>query len=104
MQRRGRRVNVQGKINNLLKALRQQGIVYKINTQQFYSESQGRLCTKLILWEEHPNRDGEVFFSKVKLLKYLAEKWKEVNGHGRAADGENEGTEAANERKAGGIL
>ena len=51
----GGRVNVQGKINNLLKALRQQGIVYKINTQQFYSESQGRLCTKLILWEEHPN-------------------------------------------------
>ena len=97
-------MNVKGKINNLLKALRQQGIVYKINTQQFYSESQGRLCTKLILWEEHPNRDGEVFFSKVKLLKYLAEKWKEVNGHGRAADGENEGTEAANERKAGGIL
>ncbi|RKI92070.1 hypothetical protein D7V94_08355 [Parablautia intestinalis] len=97
-------MNVQGKINNLLKALRQQGIVYKINTQQFYSESQGQLCTKLILWEEHPNRDGEVFFSKVKLLKYLAEKWKEVNGHGRAADGENEGTEAANERKAGGIL
>ena len=97
-------MNVQGKINNLLKALRQQGIVYKINTQQFYSESQGRLCTKLILWEEHPNRDGEVFFSKVKLLKYLAEKWKEVNGHGRAADGENEGTEASNERKAGGIL
>ena len=97
-------MNVQGKINNLLKALRQQSIVYKINTQQFYSESQGRLCTKLILWEEHPNRDGEVFFSKVKLLKYLAEKWKEVKGHGRAADGENEGTEAANERKAGGIL
>lgn len=97
-------MNVQGKINNLLKALRQQGIVYKINTQQFYSESQGRLCTKLILCEEHTNRDGEVFFSKVKLLKYLAEKWKEVNGHGRAADGENEGTEAANERKAGGIL
>lgn len=97
-------MNVQGKINNLLKALRQQGIVYKINTQQFYSESQGRLCTKLILWEEHPNRDGEVFFSKVKLLKYLADKWKEVNEHGRAADGENEGTEAANERKAGGIL
>lgn len=97
-------MNIQGKINNLLKALRQQGIVYKINTQQFYSESQGRLCTKLILWEEHPNRDGEVFFSKVKLLKYLADKWKEVNEHGRAADGENEGTEEANERKASGIL
>ena len=82
-------MNVQGKINNLLKALRQQGIVYKINTQQFYSESQGRLCTKLILWEEHPNRDGEVFFSKVKLLKYLAERWKEVREDGEGKRGEN---------------
>lgn len=39
-------MNVQGKINNLLKALRQQGIVYKINTQQFYSESQGAAMHK----------------------------------------------------------
>ena len=97
-------MNVQGKINNLLKALRQQGIVYKINTQQFYSESQERICTKLILCEDHPNRDGEDVYSKGKLLKYLAEKWKEVNEHGKAADGENEGAEAANERKASGIL
>lgn len=97
-------MKVQRTINNLLKAMRQQGIVYKINTQQFYSESQERLCTKIILWEENPNRDGEVFFSKVELLKYLAEKWKEVNEHGRATEGKNGGAEAVNEQKAGGIL
>lgn len=74
--------NIQTKINKLLKALRAAGVVYKINTQQFYSEQQDRLCTKMILWEEHPNRDGEIFYSKVELLKYLAERWKEVKDHG----------------------
>ena len=74
--------NIQMKINKLLKALRGAGVVYKINTSQFYSEEQDRLCTKMILWEEHPNRDGEVFYSKVELLKHLAEKWKGVNDHG----------------------
>ena len=79
--------NLQRKINNLLTALRQQGIVYKINTQQFYSEKQQRLCTKMILWEEHPNRDGEVFYSKVELLKHLAEQWQEVRECGQKEDG-----------------
>lgn len=80
-------MNVQPKINKLLAALRTKGIVYKINTQQFYSEEQDRLCTKMILWEDHPNRDGEVFYSRVKLLQYLAEQWKEVNGNGKKQDG-----------------
>ncbi len=80
-------MNVQPKINKLLAALRTKGIVYKINTQQFYSEEQERLCTKMILWEDHPNRDGEVFYSKVKMLQYLAERWKEVNDHGKDQDG-----------------
>lgn len=74
--------NIQTKINKLLKALRAAGVAYKINTQQFYSEQQDRLCTKMILWEEHPNRDGETFYSKVELLKHLAERWKEVKDHG----------------------
>jgi len=78
-------MNAQSKINKLMMALRTKGIIYKINTQQFYSEQQDRLCTKMILWEEHPNRDGEVFYSKIEMLKFLAEKWKEVN-----ADGESE--------------
>lgn len=79
--------NVQAIINKLLKALRTKGIVYKINTQQFYSEEQDRLCTKMVLWEDHPKRDGEVFYSKVELLKHLAEEWKEVNEHGKEQDG-----------------
>lgn len=74
--------SINTKINKLLIALRQKGIVYKMNTQQFYSEEQQRIITKMIIWEDHPNRDGEVFYSKVKLLMFLAEKWKEVNDHG----------------------
>lgn len=81
--------NIQKKINKLLMALRQKGIVYKINTQQFYSEKQERICTKLILWEEHPQMDGEVFYSKVELLKHLAERWKEVREDGESQKGEN---------------
>lgn len=79
--------NIQTKINKLLKALSMKGVVYKINTSQYYSEKKERICTKMILWEEHPNRDGEVFYSKVELLKYLAERWKEVNEHGEAEGG-----------------
>ena len=56
--------NIQTKINKLLLALSMKGIVYKINTQQYYSEKQERICTRLILWEEHPNRDGEAFYSR----------------------------------------
>lgn len=81
--------NIQTKINKLLLALSMKGIVYKINTQQYYSEKQERICTRMILWEEHPNRDGEAFYSKAKLLKYLAERWKEVNEDGSTAEGEN---------------
>ena len=80
---------VQKKITQLLMALRQQGIVYKINTQQFYSEKQNRMCTKIILWEEHPQRDGEVFYSKVELLKHLAKRWKEVREDGESERGKN---------------
>ena len=78
--------NIQTKINKLLMALRLKGIVYKVNTSQYYSEKRERICTKMILWEDHPNRDGEVFYSKVEMLKYLADRWKEVNQHGEAKD------------------
>ena len=81
--------NIQKKINNLLLALKQKGAVYKINTVQFYSEKQDRICTKLIIWEEHPQRDGEVFYSKAELLKYLAGRWKEVRKNGECQEGEN---------------
>lgn len=81
--------NIQTSISKLLKALRTKGVIYKINTQQFYSEEQDRLCTKMILWECNPHDDGEVFYSKVEMLKYLAEKWKEVNNHGSGEAKEN---------------
>lgn len=71
-------INLQPKINKLITALRMHGAMVKVNTQQYFSEKQGRVCTKWILWEEHPNRDGETFYSKAELLKALAEKWREV--------------------------
>lgn len=95
--------NIQKKINKLLMALRQQGIVYKINTQQFYSEKQDRICTKLILWEEHPQRDGEAFYSKVELLKYLVERWKEVREDGEGKGGEDQRTCPDDERETEGF-
>ena len=87
--------NIQTKINKLLMALRLKGIVYKVNTSQYYSEKRDRICTKMILWEEHPNRDGEVFYSRVELLKHLVERWKEVNDHGEGS--ENGGAGQPNE-------
>ena len=78
--------NIRTKINKLLMALRLKGMLYKVNTSQYYSEKRERICTKMILWEDHPNRDGEVFYSKVEMLKYLADRWKEVNEHGEAKD------------------
>ncbi len=95
--------NIQKKINRILMALRRRGIVYKINTQQFYSEKQDRICTKLILWEEHPQRDGKVFYSKVEMLKYLAERWKEVREDGKGQRGEDCGTRPEDEREAEGF-
>lgn len=78
--------NIQPKINKLLAALRKKGRVYKINTQQWYSEEQDRLITKMIIWQDNPNRDGEVFYSRVELLKYLVEQWNEVNDHGEESE------------------
>ena len=71
-------MNLQPKINKLITALRLHGEMVKVNTQQYFSEKQGRVCTKWILWEEHPNRDGETFYSRADLLKALAERWREV--------------------------
>lgn len=72
--------NIKQTINRLLLALQSKGIILKINTQQFYSEQQERVCTKMILWEDSP-KDGEVFYSCAELLKALAERWKEVSDY-----------------------
>ncbi len=67
--------NIQRSINKLLYALKLKGEEYKINTEQFYIED--RLVNKYILYQVHPKSDGETFYSKVKLLKYLVSKYKE---------------------------
>ena len=67
--------NIQGSINKLLYALKLKGEIYKINTEQFYIED--RSVTKYIVYQTHPKKDGEIFYSKVKILKYLANKYKE---------------------------
>ena len=81
-------MNLQPKINKLITALRLHGELVKVNTQQYFSEKQGRVCTKWILWEEHPNRDGETFYSRADLLKALAERWREVIESERAEKAE----------------
>lgn len=72
-------MNIQGKINKLLQAFRNKGYMLKINTEQFLSEDESRMMTKYILYESHP-KNGEVFYSKVKMLIYLAELYKKVGG------------------------
>lgn len=72
-------MNIQGKINKLLQAFRNKGYMLKINTEQFLSEDESRMMTKYILYESHP-KNGEVFYSKVKMLIYLADLYKKVGG------------------------
>lgn len=72
--------NIQKNINKVLLALRTKGIVYKINSKQYYSSEKKKIITKYILFEDSEWEDGEPFFSKRELLLYLVEKWKEVNG------------------------
>lgn len=72
-------MNIQGKINKLLQAFRNKGYMLKINTEQFLSEDESRMMTKYILYESHP-RKGKVFYSKVKMLIYLADLYKKVGG------------------------
>lgn len=72
-------MNIQNKINKLLQAFRMKGYILKINTEQFLSEDESRIMTKYILYESHPKK-GQVFYSKVKLLIYLADLYKKVGG------------------------
>jgi hypothetical protein len=73
-------MNIQSKINKLLQAFRMKGYILKINTEQFLSEDESRMITKYILYESHPKK-GEVFYSKVKMLIYLADLYKKVGAN-----------------------
>lgn len=70
-------MNIQSKINKLLMVLRLKGYILKIDTKQFLSEDEGKIITKYILYESHP-KQGEVFYSKVKMLIHLADLYKKV--------------------------
>ena len=72
--------DIQKQINKVLLALRMKGIVYKVNTKQFYSKRDKRFITMYIVWETNEFEDGEKFYSKVKMLLWLVERYKEVNG------------------------
>ena len=72
-------MNIQRKINKLLMALRTKGIYLRINTEQFPSDDMERMITKYIVYESHP-KNGEVFYSKLKILEYLVDLYKKVGG------------------------
>lgn len=82
-------MNVQKSINKLLKAIRLKGIDIKIDRIEFYSDKLEKYCSKHVVYikEVVENKFGELvgkyikhdeFFSKVKLLKYLVDKYKEI--------------------------
>lgn len=71
-------MNVQNKIDKLLLALKMKGYEFFIDQSQFYSENLNKRCTKYIVHDGNP-REGEVFFSKLKLLLYLADLYKSVS-------------------------
>lgn len=88
-------MNLQRNINRVLLAIRNKGIDIKIDTIQFYSDKLEKYCSKYVVYikELTTNRKGKEvlkyvyqddFFSKVQLLKYLAEKYKQI---GSEADG-----------------
>lgn len=69
-------MNIQSKIKKVLLALKvKKGIIIKIDTQQFYSEEKQKVFTKNIVYEDHP-KNGEIFYSKVDMLKYLVNLYK----------------------------
>lgn len=71
-------MNIQSKINKLLMALKTKGIYLKINTEQFYND-EDKLMTKYIVYDVHP-KEGQVFYSKLKVLLFLVDLYKKVGG------------------------
>ncbi|MCM1200241.1 MAG: hypothetical protein NC548_31300 [Lachnospiraceae bacterium] len=76
-------MNIKQTITKLQKALLQRGYIYKLNTYQFYSEQQNRLITGYKITEKQGKKNVELLntCSQVEVLKWFAEKWKEVNGN-----------------------
>ncbi|MCM1327294.1 MAG: hypothetical protein NC094_11970 [Bacteroidales bacterium] len=76
-------MNIKQTTTKLQKALLHRGYIYKIATYQFYSEQQNRLITGYKVTEKHGKKNVELLktCSQVEVLKWFAEKWKEVNGN-----------------------
>ena len=72
-------MNVQSKIGKLLLALKYKGQIVKIDTNQVYSKEKDKVFTKYIVYTTKP-KDGEIFWGKIELLKYLAGLYKELGG------------------------
>lgn len=73
-------MNIQGKINKILLALKTKGLIYKIDQKQFYIEDKDKICTKYIVYLSTPKK-GEVFFSKIEMLKYLVSIYKKAGAN-----------------------
>lgn len=92
-------MNINQNINKLLYALKQKGQFYKINSFQFYNESKDKYSTKYQIMKKQKEKvynietdqieEKEVYrqdydcYSKIDLMKYLAEEYKK----GSEADG-----------------
>ncbi len=92
-------MNINQNINKLLYALKQRNQLYKINTFKFYSEKNDKYCTKFQIMKrvfketynikedkielvEKYEQDKECY-SKIDLMKYLAEELKGSEANGR---------------------
>lgn len=75
-------MNIRKTINKLQSALIAKGYIYKINTCQFFSDQQNRMITGYRITEKQGKKDVELLnsCSQVEVLKWFAEKWKEVKG------------------------
>ena len=82
-------MNIQRQINKLITAIRTKGIDIKIDKIESYSGKLQKyiVINKVFIRMLKKNKRGEVeekyvlqdtFFSKVKLLEYLVEKYKEI--------------------------
>lgn len=87
-------MNIQSKINKLLTAIRFQNVDIKVDTIQAYSEEREKYFNiyKVYIKQWATNKKGErvlkyvlqdEFTSKIDLLKYLVNKYKEGEADGR---------------------
>lgn len=84
-------MNIKGTIKKLQTALIQKGIIYKINTYQFFSVEQNRMITGYSVAEKqaYAKKNGEIGVhdvellntcSQIEVLKWFKEEWDKVNG------------------------